>query len=139
MVGIQSITSSEQTTEPISLLPNPILAFIDSTISHIWLPLESCLAFETAFGLQWDPLSELYLVNNPLHNTLVSRNASLTFRLGTDTTSNQTTEIVLPYASFDLEVLDTYPNVNETTRYFPLRRAANDTQYTLGRAFLQEA
>ena len=139
VVGIQSITSDDRTIEPVNLLPNAVLAFIDSTVSHIWLPLESCLAFEAAFGLQWDPLSELYLVNDSLHDALVSRNASFTFRLGTDTTSNQTTDIVLPYASFDLEVLDTYPNVNGSTRYFPLRRAANDTQYTLGRAFLQEA
>jgi hypothetical protein len=29
--------------------------------------------------------------------------------------------------------------VKNTTSYFPLKRAANDTQYTLGRAFLQEA
>ena len=47
-------------------------------------------------------------------------------------------EIVLPYASFDLQVLDTYPNITNSTRYFPLRRVAKDTQYTLGRTFLQE-
>jgi hypothetical protein len=29
--------------------------------------------------------------------------------------------------------------VSNQTRYFPLQRAANDTQYTLGRTFLQEA
>jgi len=32
-----------------------------------------------------------------------------------------------------------YPYYNSTTSYFPIRRAANETQYVLGRAFLQEA
>jgi hypothetical protein len=45
--------------------------------------------------------------------------------------------IVLPYTAFDLEAKHPiYPN---STRYFPLRRAANSSQYRLGRVFLQEA
>jgi len=32
-----------------------------------------------------------------------------------------------------------YPLVNDNLRYFPLKRADNDTQYTLGRVFLQNA
>jgi len=43
----------------------------------------------------------------------------------------------LPYAAFDL-VAD-YPLVIDSSRYFPLMRAANESQYTLGRTFLQEA
>ena len=70
---------------------------------------------------------------------MLAQNASLTFQISTDETSPDSVDIVLPYASFDLEVRDTYPNVNSTTRYFPLKRAANDSQYTLGRTFLQEA
>ena len=46
-------------------------------------------------------------------------------------------DIVLPYASFDL--LASYPRVLNATKYFPLKRAANESQYTLGRTFLQEA
>lgn len=38
---------------------------------------------------------------------------------------------------FDLEA--SYPIYPNATSYFPIRRAANDSQYTLGRAFLQEA
>lgn len=47
--------------------------------------------------------------------------------------------ITLPYASFDLQLTQFYPGINQTTQYFPLRRAANDNQYTLGRTFLQES
>ena len=134
VVGVQSIIFNGRPNSPTShinstsLLLNAILSFVDATVSHIWLPLESCLAFEVAFGITWDPSSELYLVNDTLHESLVAQNASLTFKLGT-----------LPYASFDLVVTTAYPNISNTTKYFPLRRAANETQYTLGRAFLQEA
>ena len=138
VVGLQSIIMSSPKFNG-NLLPNAILSFIDATVSHMWLPLEACQLFESAFGIEWDPLSDLYLVNDTLHKSLIAENASLTFKLGTDTTSTQTTEITLPYASFDLEVTTTYPNVTNDTSYFPLRRAANDTQYTLGRVFLQEA
>jgi hypothetical protein len=31
-----------------------------------------------------------------------------------------------------------FPESNITSRYFPLRRAHNDSQYTIGRTFLQE-
>ena len=140
VVGIQSILIDNPIRGDISknLLSVPILSFIDSTIPHIWLPLDSCQAFEAAFGIEWDPFSELYLVNDTMHDSLLAQNASLTFQISSDLTSTQTVEITLPYASFDLEVTDTYPGVNSTTRYFPLERAANESQYTLGRTFLQE-
>lgn len=50
----------------------------------------------------------------------------------------QTTQnIELPYAAFDLQA--SYPYYETPTRYFPIRRAANETQYTFGRTFFQEA
>ena len=45
--------------------------------------------------------------------------------------------ITLPYASFDLGLRP--PIVDITQDYFPLRRAMNNTQYTLWRTFLQES
>lgn len=142
VVGIQSITANSPfgPTDSTSLLPSPILSFIDSTVPQIWLPLDACEAFEQAFGLRWDPNTELYLVNDTLHNALLAHNASFTFQIRTvqiDLTSDQTVNITLPYASFDLEV--SYPIVESSSSYFPIRRAANQSQYTLGRTFLQEA
>ncbi|KAG0648252.1 hypothetical protein D0Z07_5497, partial [Hyphodiscus hymeniophilus] len=52
-------------------------------------------------------------------------------------TGGETISINLPYAAFDLQA--TYPIFPNATNYFPLRRAANQSQYTLGRTFLQEA
>lgn len=95
------------------------------------------MAFENAFGLTWNATSELYLVNDTLHAILQASNINITFTLGVGKTGGDTVDITLPYASFDLRA--TPPLVQNTTSYFPLKRAANSTQYTLGRAFLQEA
>jgi hypothetical protein len=135
-VGLQAISASMQGKD-VALLPKGIFTFIDSTVGQIWLPVEACAEFEKAFGLTWDPTAELYLVNDTLHSSLVSKNASLTFKIGNATEGAPSLDIILPYASFDLMV--DYPRVKNRTRYFPLARAANDTQYTLGRTFLQEA
>jgi hypothetical protein len=138
VIGIQSITMANSTNSQISLLPSGgIFAFVDSTLPYIWLPLDACQAFERAFGLTWNQTSEMYLVNNTLHSTLVASNATVTFTLGVGKSGGDTIEVVLPYASFDLTASP--PLVQNSTRYFPLKRAANETQYTLGRAFLQEA
>jgi Eukaryotic aspartyl protease len=136
-VDLQSITITTAQGNKTPLLSKGIFTFIDSTVPHIWLPLDACQNFEQAFGLTWDSTTELYLVDNSLHEKLVSQNASLTFTIANQTSGGSSLDIVLPYASFDLEV--DFPIVENKTRYFPLKRAANDTQYTLGRAFLQEA
>lgn len=139
MVGIQSIKSVDQSGKSTDLLSTGIMAHVDSTVPQIWLPVEACQAFENAFGLTFDETSQLYLVNNSLHDQLNDRNASFTFTLGAAATGGQTTDITLPYKSFDLLVTPPTSGVANSSRYFPLRRAANDTQYTLGRTFLQEA
>ncbi|KAL8892994.1 MAG: hypothetical protein Q9192_005521, partial [Flavoplaca navasiana] len=134
VVGLQSITiaGSDQ-----SLLPTPISSFVDATVPTIWLPLEACKAFEKAFGLTFDDASGLYLVDETLHRTLLSRNATLVFTIGATPLSGSVVNITLPYAAFDLQLSD-HASAPNATRYFPLKRASNDTQYTLGRTFLQE-
>ena len=134
LVGITAIESGQE-----SLLPTSIIAYIDSTVAQIWLPDEACERFKSAFGLVWNDTINLYLVNDTLHNNLVSKNPSITFTLSTGASdSNNTLNITLPYASFDLTA--SFPLVgNTTSRYFPLRRAQNSSQYTLGRTFLQES
>ncbi|KAK3068043.1 hypothetical protein LTR53_014689 [Teratosphaeriaceae sp. CCFEE 6253] len=142
VVGVQSInTPAANSSSPVAteLLPGPIYMYVDSTVPQIWLPLESCRVFEYEFGLVYDNTSELYLVNDTLHETLLSNNASITFSLAQSTTGGSTVQITLLYAAFDLTASPPYQGLTNQTRYFPLRRAANDTQYTLGRTFLQEA
>lgn len=117
-------------------LSKSIAAFVDSTVPYIYLPLEVCEKFEAAFGLTWNDNVKAYLVNDTLNIRLKAQNPSVTFTLGTLTTTN-TVNISLPYAAFDL--IADYPLMPNKTRYFPLMRAVNDSQYTLGRTFLQEA
>jgi hypothetical protein len=64
-------------------------------------------------------------------------NPSITFKLGYEIYGGQSINIVLPYAAFNLQA--SYPIYSNATNYFPIRRASNDTQYVIGRTFLQEA
>lgn len=121
------------------LLDQPILALVDSTVPHIWLPEQSCKEFEKAFGITHDIVSDLYLINDTIHDALIKRDASIKFELSNVLNGGPSVNITLPYASFDLNVANTVPYVRSPSRYFPLRRAQNDSQYTLGRTFFQES
>lgn len=141
VVGLQAITSRDANRSTYSLLASAHLTFIDSTVSEIYLPTDACRLFEQVYGLVWNTSYELYLVEEELHQNLLMRNPVFTFEIS-DSISNSgpdrpTVEINLPYSSFDLTYKVSYelPSV----RYFPIRRAKNDSQMTLGRAFLQEA
>ncbi|KAL2071088.1 hypothetical protein VTL71DRAFT_12323 [Oculimacula yallundae] len=120
-----------------SLLPSGILTLIDSTVPEIWLPLSACSVFETTFGLQYDPRTDRYLVNETIHNNLTTMNPPLSFKLGNLAEGGQSINIVLPYKAFDLQA--SWLIYDNITKYFPLRRALNESQYTLGRRVLQEA
>lgn len=140
VVGLQSITSTtsnHSTTQTQLLLSNPIRTFIDSTLPYIYLPLEVCQEFEKKFGLVWDSTAKMYWVNDALHQSLLHRNLIFTFKIADTIDRGSTVTIALPYASFNLEVK--YPFTADTTRYFPLQQAVKESQYTLGRTFLQEA
>jgi hypothetical protein len=142
VVALQSVTTPSQiksSPNPTLLLPSPIYAYMDATIAEIWLPTEACKAFESEFRLVYDSTTELYLVNGTLHQKLLERNPSITFTIGTDLSDGKTVSIELPYAAFDLTAKPPYRYLSEESNYFPLRRAKNETQYTIGRTFFQEA
>lgn len=136
LVGLQAITTNI-TGKTTSLMSEGIFTLIDSTVSQLWLPLSVCQAFESAFGLVYNETYNLYMVSNSTHEKLLASNPSVTLFLGNDPSGGQVINITLPYAAFDLTAA--YPLTGEATLYFPLQRAMNDTQYTLGRTFLQEA
>lgn len=135
VVGLQSISYSGSTTT--TLLSNAIDIFIDSTDPNMWLPKEVCDAFEDAFDIHLDDDTGLYLINDTHRNSLLDTDAEVTFRLSDDKSGGETVSIALPYAAFDLRA--EVPLVENGSYYFPLKRADNESQYTLGRVFLQEA
>jgi len=140
VVGLQSITVEFTNGSACSLLPDPIWTFIDSSIPYIYLPIEACKLFETTFGLVWNSTYETYFVPENVHQSLLEANSNVTFQIANSKAGGGSVEISLPYSSFDLVM--NYPLVPTNisgARYFPLMRASNDSQYTLGRIFLQEA
>jgi hypothetical protein len=135
VVAIQSITFSGTTQT--SLLSSPVFAFIESTDANIWLPASAVEAFEKAFGLLTDKSTGLYLINTTHYTSLLAENPQVGFTLSNSLSGGQTVNVVLPFSAFALSA--EYPYTPNSTYYFPLKTAANSTQYTLGRTFLQEA
>lgn len=139
-MGVTGLIASTASGQNINLLKRDDLnMFIDSTIAEIWLPLDVCKAFEDAFGLKYDNQTNLYLVNDTLHQSLLSQNPSITFTLGQQYSTNATMQITLPYAAFDLEASPPYRGLQQKSKYFPIRQGINSSQWVLGRTFLQEA
>lgn len=110
---------------------------IDAGVSQLWLPKVVCDKLSDALGLIYDSSTELYLVNDTAHKNLVDLAPEFTFTLAANATSSETVNTILPYAAFDLQVGQ--PFYNTTRHYFPIRRAADEKLYVLGRTFLQEA
>lgn len=135
-VFVSSISLKNSTTtvtEEVS-----ISTILDSGTSETWLPRQVCAIFEDRFQLQWNESAEMYLIDNALDTAL--RRTSVSFTLGIDADS-ETITVELPYAAFDHEVKSPLANITDDTtlRYFPLKRAIDDTQAYLGRTFFQEA
>ena len=137
MVALQSVVYIDSNSKGTTLLKQPIVTLVDSTVPHIWLPVEACRAFEAAFGITYDSIRNLYLINDTLHDTLVKQDPHIVFQLANSLTGVPAVNITLPYASFDLQV--SAPIVQNSSRYFPLRQAQDESQYTLGRTFFQES
>lgn len=117
-------TNSLVGTQAMPLGDSGLSVSIDSSVSQMWLPTAVCDQLAEIFGLAYDNETSLYLVNSSVHSQLVNLNPEVTFTLGPRGT-NQTIDIVLPYAAFDQQAgPPTY--LNETT-YFPIRRAADES------------
>lgn len=135
IVYLQSISYSGSSSS--ILLSDPISIFIDSTDPNMWLPGKVCDEFEKAFGLNMDQDSGLYLINDTQNTELLNSDAEVTFRLSDVESGGDAVAITLPYEAFALTAKP--PLVGNSSHFFPLKRAENSTQYTLGRVFLQEA
>ena len=126
--------------------PNQANLFtIDSSTPYLWFPEAVCLEFEKALGLTYDDAVQLYTFgsNSTQHEALVDFNMTFRFAVADFPGSSNSVSLSLPYEAFDLQISYPYPGLNATqssppTNYFPLRKAENNTQYTIGRTFLQE-
>lgn len=143
LVAVQNITAVGNDLPTTELIPavfsSSLYANIDSTLAEFWLPEEVCTVFENTFNLTYDTDTTLYLVSDSVHTQLLMTNPNITFTIGSQPTGGKTVEITLPYSAFDLTASPPYSGLKNQSLFFPLRRAANSSQYTLGKAFLQEA
>ncbi|KAF2111916.1 aspartic peptidase domain-containing protein [Lophiotrema nucula] len=136
-INIQRITAGNTWNGTRSMLDKEIYVQLDYTVPHLWLPEETCDRLAKAFGLTYDNRTELYRVNDTMHARLQSTNPTITIAFGATDDPAALLNIELPYGAFDLQA--SYGFYDNATNYFPIKRAKNETQYVLGRAFLQEA
>lgn len=138
-LGMQDILATNTLQGTLSLVDSErILAPIDSSVSELWLPRSVCDRFESAFGLQYHEASDRYVLTDAAHDRLRRLSPALSFTVGASAgVGGNTTIIRFPYSAFDLQA--SFPIFAEATNYFPIRRASNESQYAIGRVFLQEA
>ncbi|KAF2691548.1 acid protease [Lentithecium fluviatile CBS 122367] len=129
-VAIQEITTN--VTEDL-LLSSGIVSYISTLVADVWLPIVVCQEFEKAFGLAWDNETQLYLLNDTLHKSLLEKNPEIRFKVGPQVSGGSIT-FNLPYWNFYHTATE---DLGASGLFFPLKRAANDSQYVLGRTFLQ--
>ena len=142
-------TKPDWSSNPLTLLDSSEadLFTIDSSTPFLWFPDSVCESFAQAFNLTYDDTLQLYTypdTSGAMLDIVRSWNANFKFTIADLPGSSNFVEIRLPYAAFDLQLSFPFPNGPETadsasTTYFPLRKAGNNTQYTIGRSFLQEA
>ncbi|KIW39045.1 hypothetical protein, variant [Exophiala oligosperma] len=119
---------------------------IDTSTPFLWLPAAACDAFADSLNLTYDDNLQLYLFpdgNSSSPDRLSGWNLTFTFALSNLPGSSEEIKLTLPYDAFNLQLSYPFPKLDADfssppTNYFPLRKAANSTQYTIGRAFLQE-
>ncbi|KAF1833795.1 acid protease [Decorospora gaudefroyi] len=134
-VAIQSITINETAQH---LLNAPVVSYISTSNTDLWLPPVACQAFQDTFHLDYIDETGEYFINRTQHAANLVTKPTVSFHVGPETTDAWTT-INMPYVNFYIDSADE----NVITAWggfrFPIRRAVNDTQYILGRAFLQSA
>lgn len=134
-------------SNPLALLDSSqaVYATIDSSTPFLWLPEAVCDNFATALNLTYNETLDLYLFGegDTSPDLLQQWNMTFSFSISDYLGSNNEIDLAITYNAFNLELRYPFPNLDANFTspalpYFPLRRAANDTQYTIGRAFLQE-
>ncbi|RMZ85553.1 hypothetical protein DV737_g574, partial [Chaetothyriales sp. CBS 132003] len=117
---------------------------IDTSTPSLWLPSNVCDNFADALNLTYNDTLELYVFGQGQSpDSLRSLNLTFTFTLSNPALSSSTSQLTLPYDAFDLQLSYPYPLLggqygDPAVNYFPLRKAATESDYILGRAFLQE-
>ncbi|TVY92692.1 Candidapepsin [Lachnellula willkommii] len=148
-MSVFSTGTSNDWTTPVQLISTTdrITAIIDSSTPYLWLPQSVCDEFAQTLGLTYNSTLDLYWFGGNASQHRLLKNSQLKFTVTLSDTGSSTgfVNITLPYAAFDLQLTfpaipnTTYGSSNSERNYFPIKRASTQAQYTIGRAFLQEA
>ena len=143
--GINDLPSNWN-TNPLPLMDKSDAATftIDTSTPFLSLPASVCDNFAQALNLTYNDTLQLYMFQeNASPSVLDTWNLTFTFSIANLPGSGDSVDLIIPYDAFNLQLSYPYPDLDASyasapTNYFPLRRAGNDSQYTIGRAFLQE-
>ena len=138
-VGLQSVSFTGSDGKSTTLLSDAITVNIDSTISAFWLPNDTCNAIASAYGLQFNSLNQLYTLNSSQHDLNLKNNPQLSIQLGNTVANGPSVAIHLPYDALWTNYSDPNHPQADAQLIFSLRLASSSSQFTLGRALLQEA
>lgn len=117
---------------------------IDSSTPYLWLPGAVCDNFAAALNLTYNETLALYVfANDSSPDVLQEWNLTFTFEIGNLPGAYDNIKLTVPYSAFNLELSYGFPNFDgefgsPPLSYFPVRRASSDSEYIIGRAFLQE-
>ncbi|KAK8227639.1 aspartic peptidase domain-containing protein [Phyllosticta capitalensis] len=142
-------TDANLASQPAVIVSGAPQAWIEPTYPYLYLDRETCSLFASAFNLTWDAPSELYFIEDDVHERLTVLRPNITFTLcswsGFTKDYSPCADYVFPYAAFAKNasvplIIDADGKVvtNGTSkRYFPIQ-PTNESVGTLGRTFLQE-
>ncbi|KAK3673871.1 hypothetical protein LTR78_006426 [Recurvomyces mirabilis] len=85
---------------------------------------------------------KVYLIKDTPHANSIAMNLSVIFNLAASMGNLHEIRVTLSYGAFGLTERHPLAGISDfqsTQRYFPLKRATDPSQYSLGRTFLQEA
>lgn len=118
---------------------------IDTSTPFLWLPEAICENFASTLNLTYNDTLQLYLFAEHSSAPQILKEWDLTFNfsLGRLPGAEDNIELSLPYDAFNLQLSYPFPNLgadfsSPPINYFPLRKSANDGEFIIGRAFLQE-
>ncbi|OXV05827.1 hypothetical protein Egran_06405 [Elaphomyces granulatus] len=142
-----SVNPAPSFSSPTTLLQSTSdgLFSIDSSTPFLWLPKTACNSFSQMLNLTYNNTLQVYTYSSTSVRTqLLNWNVTFKFTVTDLPDSQISTDIYIPLSAFDQTLTIPFPNyksqdTGDAFFYFALRQAANATQYTLGRSFLQEA
>ncbi|KAH7031200.1 uncharacterized protein B0I36DRAFT_323401 [Microdochium trichocladiopsis] len=148
----QAPTVWSGTTQTLLFFNESATATIDSSTPYLWLPRNTADRFAAAYGLVWSESFKLYTFkdSNSALRFRDTQNLSLTFTVsGFDDPGDSSSSLTGPGVlnltisgrAFYQNLRYPFTNMQKgaaAVPYFPLRRAAQEDQITIGRVFLQE-